>query len=182
MDLKDRASVLTDSAKQRLAERHTDHLERENDRLKVENATLRSQTEREADKIEKLLDSLESANSGPTTHRLRRLMTLTVAAGGAYMMGAKAGRERYEQIKLWWAERRSNGMGRMNEWGEDVGARTSDAVQGASHRAAEKVAETGDAVARKVDQAAAKAAGTVEQTGTKAAKAVGDSTGTQRIS
>ena len=83
MDLKDRASVLTDSAKQRLAERHTDHLERENDRLKVENATLRSQTEREADKIEKLLDSLESANSGPTTHRLRRLMTLTVAAGGA---------------------------------------------------------------------------------------------------
>jgi G3E family GTPase len=182
MDLKDRASVITDSAKHRLAERHTDHLERENDRLKVENATLRSQTEREADQIERLLDSLESSNSGPKKHRLRRLMTLTVAAGGAYVMGAKAGRERYEQIKNWWAERRSNGMGRVNEWGEDVGARASDAVQDVSHRAAEKVAETGDAVARKVDQASTKAATSVEQTGTKASKAVGDTMGTQRTS
>jgi hypothetical protein len=180
MDLKDRASVLTETAKHRLAERHTEHLERENDRLKVENATLRTQTDREDEKIEKILDSLESTTAGPKKHRIRRLVTLSVAAGGVYLMGAKAGRERYDQIKGWWAERR-NGMGRMNEWGEDVSARASDAVQDVSHRAAEKVAETGDAVARKVDQAATKAASTVEQTGMKASKAVGD-TGTQRIS
>ena len=180
MDLKDRATVLTETAKHRLAERHSEHLERENDRLKMENAALRGQTEREQDKIEKILDSLESSASGPKKHRIRRLMTLSVAAGGAYMMGAKAGRERYDQIKQWWAERRNGGMDRVNEWGEDMTSRASDAVQGASQRAAEKVVETGDAVARKVDQAATKAAGTVEQTGTKASKAVGDA-GTQRI-
>jgi ferritin-like metal-binding protein YciE len=180
MDLKDRASVLTETAKHRLAERHTDQLERENDRLKLENAALRGQTDREQEKIDKILDSLESSTSGPKKHRIRRLMTLSVAAGGAYVMGAKAGRERYEQLKRWWAERRNGGMDRVNEWGEDVTARASDAVQGASQRAAEKVVETGDAVARKVDQATTKAAGTVEQAGTKASKAVQDS-GTQRI-
>ena len=174
MDLKDRATVLTETAKHRLAERHMEHLERENDRLKVENATLRTQTDREDEKIEKILDSLQSTTAGPKRHRIRRLMTLTVAAGGAYMMGAKAGRERYEQIKRWWAERRTNGVGHMNEWGEDVTARASDAVHSASQRAADKVVETGDAVARKVDRAAAKAAGTVEQTGTKASRAVED--------
>jgi hypothetical protein len=179
MDLKDRATVLTETAKHRLAERHMEHLERENDRLKVENATLRGQTDREEEKIEKILDSLESTTSGPKKHRIRRLMTLTVAAGGAYVMGAKAGRERYEQIKRWYAERRNDGVGRVNEWGEDMTTRASDAVQGASQRAAEKVVETGDAVARKVDQAAAKTAGTVQQTGTKASKAVEDA-GTPR--
>jgi G3E family GTPase len=179
MDLKDRATVLTESAKHRLAERHAEHLERENDRLKVENATLRTQTDREDEKIEKILDSLRSTTAGPKRHRIRRLATLSIAAGGAYMMGAKAGRERYEQIKRWWAERR-NGVSHMNEWGEDVTARASDAVQSASQRAADKVVETGDAVARTVDRAAAKAAGTVEQTGTKASKAVPDA-GTQRI-
>lgn len=180
MDLKDRATVLTETARHRLAERHTEHLERENDRLKMENAALRGQTEREQDKIEKILGSLEAGTSGPKKHRIRRLMTLSVAAGGAYMMGAKAGRERYEQIKTWWAERRNGGVDRVNEWSEDVTSRASDAVQGASQLAAEKVVETGDAVARKVDQATTRAAGTVEQAGTKASKAVQDS-GTQRI-
>jgi hypothetical protein len=173
--------VLTETAKHRLAELHTEHLERENDRLKMENAALRGQTEREQDKIEKILDSLETtASTSPKKHRIRRLGTLSVAAGGAYVLGAKAGRERYEQIKRWWAERRNGGVERMNEWGEDVTSRASDAVQTASQRAADKVATTGDSVARTVDQAAAKAAGKVEQTGAKASKAVGDA-GTQRI-
>jgi G3E family GTPase len=180
MDLKDRATVLTETAKHRLAERHMEHLERENDRLKVENATLRTQTDREDEKIEKILDSLRSTTAGPKRHRIRRLVTLSAAAGGAYVMGAKAGRERYVQIKRWWAERRNDGVGHMNEWGDDMTARASDAVQSASQRAADKVVETGDAVARTVDRAAAKAAGTVEHTGTKASKAVEDA-GTQRI-
>jgi hypothetical protein len=102
-------------------------------------------------------------------------MTLSMAAGGAYVIGAKAGRERYDQLRTWWAERRTNGVDRMNEWGEDVTSRAGGAVKGASQRAAGKVAETGDAIARKVDQVSTKAAGSVEQTGQKASKAVADS-------
>ena len=180
LDLKDRASSITESAKQRLAERHAESLERENERLKMENSTLREQSDLERERLERILGSLEDVAAKPKKHRIRRLMTLSVAAGGAYMMGAKAGRERYEQIKTWWAERRNDGVGRMNEWGEDVTSRAGEAVQGASQKAAERVAETGDTIARKVDQATAKAAGTVEQTGTKASKAVEDA-GTQRI-
>lgn len=174
MDLKERASALTESAKHRLAEKHTESLERENDRLKVENSTLRGESDRDRDRIERILDSLEADSSSPKKHRLRRLATLSMAAGGAYVMGAKAGRERYDQLRTWWSERRTNGVDRMNDWGEDVTSRTGGAVAGASQRAAGKVAETGDAIARKVDKVSTKAAGSVQQTGQKASKAVED--------
>jgi hypothetical protein len=158
LDLKDRATALTESAKQRLAERHAEALERENDRLKVENSSLREQTDQDRDRIDRILDSLDDVTTAPKRHRLRRLMTLSIAAGGAYVMGAKAGRERYEQIRNWWADRRTQGIDRMNEWGEDVTSRAGGAMQGVTQ----------------------KAAGTVEETGTKAAKAVEDA-GTQHI-
>ncbi|MEO8293280.1 MAG: hypothetical protein ABI635_09075 [Actinomycetota bacterium] len=174
MDLRDRANAITESAKQRLAEKHADSLERENDRLKVENSTLRGQSDSERDRMERILNSLESDSSAPKKHRLRRLATLSVAAGGAYVMGAKAGKERYDQIRTWWADRRTTSVDRMNVWGEDVTSRAGEAVAGASQRAAGKVAETGDAIARKVDQASTKAAGSVAQTGQKASKAVED--------
>jgi hypothetical protein len=180
MNLRDKAGVITESAKHRLAERHAESLERENQRLKVENSTLRDQSDQDRDRMERLLDSLEDVTAKPKKHRLRRLMTLTVAAGGAYMMGAKAGRERYEQMKGWWADRRTRGVDRVNEWGEDVTSRAGDAVQSATQKAAERVSGTGDSVASKVDQATAKAAGTVEETGTKASKAVEDA-GNPRI-
>ena len=180
IDLKDRASALTDSAKQRLAERHAESLERENERLKMENSTLREQTDRDRDRMERILGSLDDATSGPKKHRIRRLVTLSVAAGGAYVMGAKAGRERYEQLRTWWAERRNRGVDAVNGWGEDVTARAGSKVQEASRTAADRVEETGDTIARAVDETAAKAAGTVRQTGTKASKAVEDA-GTQRI-
>ncbi len=179
MDLKDRASALTESAKHRLADKHAESLERENDRLKVENSALRGQSDLERDRMERILDSLDEATASPKKHRLRRLMMLSVAAGSAYVMGAKAGRERYDQLRTWWAERRTNGVDRMNEWGEDVTTRAGGAVQGASQRAAGKMAETGDAIARKVDQVSTKAAGSVEQTGKKASRAAEDA-GTPR--
>lgn len=180
MDLKERASSITDSAKQRLAERHAESLERENERLKVENSGLRDQTDRDRERMERILGSLDDATATPKKHRIRRLMTLSVAAGSAYVLGAKAGRERYDQLKGWWAERRNKGVDRMNEWGEDVTARAGGTVQAASQKAADKVVQTGDAISRKVDQTTAKAAGTVEETGTKASKAVEDA-GTQRL-
>jgi FtsZ-binding cell division protein ZapB len=179
MDLKDRASALTESAKHRMAEKHAESLERENDRLKVEVSALRDQSDRDADRMERILDSLDEATTTPKKHRIRRLMTLSMAAGSAYVLGAKAGRERYDQLRTWWSERRTNGVDRMNEWGEDVTARAGGVVQDASQRAAGKVAETGDAIARKVDQVSTKAAGSVEQTGKKASKAVEDA-GTPR--
>jgi len=181
MDLKERASSITDSAKQRLAERHAENLERENERLKVENSGLRDQTDRDRERMERILDSLDDATASPKKHRIRRLMTLSVAAGSAYVLGAKAGRERYDHLKSWWSERRNQGVDRMNEWGEDVTARAGGTVQAASQKAADKVVQTGDAISRKVDQTTAKAAGTVEETGTKASKAVEDA-GTQRLS
>jgi ferritin-like metal-binding protein YciE len=180
MDLKERAGSITESAKQRLADRHAENLERENERLKVENSGLRDQTDRDRERMERILDSLDDATASPKKHRIRRLMTLSVAAGSAYVLGAKAGRERYDQLKSWWSERRNQGVDRMNEWGEDVTARAGGTVQAASQKAADKVVQTGDAISRKVDQTTAKAAGTVEETGTTASKAVEDA-GTKRL-
>jgi hypothetical protein len=99
MEVMDRAAALKDEFKARRLESRADHAEQEIDRLRMENRTLKEEVDRDKDRIDQLLEGLQDVISpGGSKHRVRRLMTLSVAAGGAYVMGAKAGRERYQQI------------------------------------------------------------------------------------
>lgn len=101
MDVMDRASSIKDEIKSRRLESRAEHAQQQLDRLKMENETLKSEVDRDHERIESLLEGLQDVVKPPSgsKHRLRRLMTLTIAAAGAYVMGAKAGRDRYEQIK-----------------------------------------------------------------------------------
>jgi hypothetical protein len=103
---------LKDRAKAKVNENRLDRTSSENDRLKAENEVLRTELDRAAQDRSKFLSALDAFQ--PETkkakkHRIRRTMTLAVAAGGAYVAGAKAGRERYEQIRSWWERTRRQG-------------------------------------------------------------------------
>jgi G3E family GTPase len=166
MGIKDRAMALTEGAKNRRIEDHNDRIERDNDRLRIENQALKGEMDRDRDRLSTLLDSLESTSTpaGSKSHRLRGLFTLTAAAAGAYVMGAKAGRERYEQIRDRWSQMRDRQMSRVRETGqewadragstvEDAGERASDAIQTASQKAASAVQQAGTQAAASVSNA-----------------------------
>ena len=166
MDIKDRAVALTETAKNRWVEDRNDRIERDNDRLRVENQALKGEMDRDRERLSTLLDALESTppTNGMKSHRLRRVFTLTAAAAGAYVMGAKAGRQRYEQIRQRWSHMLDRPMSQVRETGqewadragttvEDVGSRASDAIQTASQKAAGAVQQTGTQAAATVSNA-----------------------------
>jgi hypothetical protein len=88
-----------------------DLLDRKNDRLGDELKATRRELELERTARNELLDTLKamprSIETKPAKPRRRgRFLRLIVIAGGAYVLGAKAGRERYEQIRDWTASMR----------------------------------------------------------------------------
>lgn len=155
MDLKDRTVALAEGAKNRRTEKRNDRMERDIEHLRVENEALKEEIDRDRDRLSKALESLEktSAKAAVKPHRIRRLFALTAAAGGAYVVGAKAGRERYEQIRSWWSEMRDRGpVSEARDTGqpwadqagaavEDAGARASEAVRAASQKVTDKIEE-----------------------------------------
>ncbi len=117
MEIKDRAISARDAMNRKRLERRLEEVRQDNARLSLENEALHEETRREQGELERLLDALErvSANGTKKPHRIRRTVTLVIAAGGAYVMGAKAGRERFDKIKEWWERTRVNGMRAKDE-------------------------------------------------------------------
>jgi hypothetical protein len=89
-------------------------LDRDNERLRDEVSTLRSRLDREREEHEGLLDAMKKR---PVVKQRRRggLMRWLVIGGGAYVLGARAGRERYEQIMSKAGELRERVMGQVQE-------------------------------------------------------------------
>jgi hypothetical protein len=110
MQLQERARELGNDAKQRMREAKFDKADRERQRLRTENQLMRERIERTDGELSLALETLDDmvktdgrAERAPSRHRIRRLFVLGAAAGSAYLMGAKAGRERYESFRRWWA-------------------------------------------------------------------------------
>lgn len=81
-------------------------------------------------------------------HRMRFKTGLVIGFGAGYVLGAKAGRERYEQIRHWFDEFASDPrVQRVSSKGKAV-------VDLATERAREAVSEGFDAAARKARQVA----------------------------
>jgi septal ring factor EnvC (AmiA/AmiB activator) len=98
----ERVSDLGDRARERITESRLDKFDRENDRLKHEVRMLREDLREERGSLERALDALKR-DEHVTVHtktpkRRGRLLRTIVIGGGAYVLGTRAGRERYDQI------------------------------------------------------------------------------------
>jgi hypothetical protein len=98
----ERVSDLGDRARERRTEARLDKFDRENDRLKQEVRMLRDDLQEERGSLERALDALKR-DEHVTVHtktpkRRGRVLRAIVIGGGAYVLGARAGRERYDQI------------------------------------------------------------------------------------
>ncbi len=73
----------------------------ENLRLKTEARLLQDELEHDRGDVARLLSAIErtTAEKRPRRHRFGRFVSLAGAATGAYVMGARAGRQRYDDIR-----------------------------------------------------------------------------------
>ena len=81
--------------KERFLDRRVEKLSKENDKLRQAVGELRQDLDEAQDRSKETLAALSKK-----TRRPGRVKWL-VLAGGAYVLGAKAGRARYEQLKGW---------------------------------------------------------------------------------
>jgi outer membrane murein-binding lipoprotein Lpp len=97
---------LVDRARERRTASKLASLDAERDRLETEVRTLRDQLDAERDEVRHALKALP----GKTKVKVKRrggLVRTVVFAGTAYVLGAKAGRERYEQLRSWFQNMRN---------------------------------------------------------------------------
>jgi hypothetical protein len=76
------------------------NLDRQNDKLRNEVSALHSQLDHEREEHEELRDALRSK---PTKVKVRKtgFVRVLLIGGGAYLLGAHAGRERYDEVLRW---------------------------------------------------------------------------------
>lgn len=98
MEIIDQMGRMKDRIRRDRSEREVEDLRRENLRLKAEARLLRDETEHDRGDMARLLSAIERTTA-EKTHRFGRIVSLAVAGTGAYVMGAKAGRQRYEDIR-----------------------------------------------------------------------------------
>jgi hypothetical protein len=169
MDVKDKASDITHTAISRVRQARLENAQEHNDHLRAKNDLLEDELKRTRSERERLADALGRARSDaatPRSGRVRRAVALGVAVAGAYVMGAKAGRQRYEQIRRW-AERIRN-RPEVEYWQDEASqaaARTSEAVERVGNGVADSVQDKAAAAASRLKQASASASEKVDEAG-----------------
>ncbi len=120
----ERMGDLGDRARERMTETRLDKMDRENDRLKHEVRLLREDLHEERGSLSRALDALarnEHVTVETKTPRRRgRIVRTLVIGGGAYVLGTRAGRERYDQIVGKLRAMRSSVQDRQGSAGEQA--------------------------------------------------------------
>jgi len=106
---------LVDRARERRTTSKLASLDAENDRLETEVRTLREQLDAERDELRQALKAVPSKTKVKVKRRGGIVRTV-VFAGTAYVLGAKAGRERYEQMKTWFQNMRNGSGSSRDAW------------------------------------------------------------------
>ena len=110
MRVADRVTDVTDRMQTRRLESKRDSLDRDNERLRTELRSTRHELARERTARDELFDALKRNAEGTTTKadtvkvktkRRGGFLRLLIVGGGAYVLGTRAGRERYDQLKGW---------------------------------------------------------------------------------
>jgi hypothetical protein len=166
MNVKDKAGKMTQLAASRVREAKLENATERNERLRMKNEVLSEELKQERAERDRILEALEKVGSAKKTHRARGFFMLSAAAAAAYVMGSKAGHERYEQIRSWWNDLRQRSNGNMDAWAGQARETASQASQGMSRmgeQAASTIQEKGAQASGKLQTAAEAAASKVER-------------------
>ena len=159
MELMERANDKRRMYQRDRLEHKLDDTLRDNTRLEQANELLKAELEREdreRDHIWRTMDKTIGGNRRRGS-RLRSLMVFGAGVGAAYVVGAKAGRGRYDEIVAWWDRMRGRATEMQDDMQRTVAAKASDV--------------TGE-VAGSIERGAAKASDAIEDRGRQAADTV----------
>jgi hypothetical protein len=109
--MRDGMQQMRERMKDRWGVAKMNNLDRQNMRLRDEVSHLRTRLEDDRTEVEDLKDALKSKPKVVTVKKRAGLFRLAVVGGAAYLLGTRAGRERYDRFVQWARSMRSR-MGR----------------------------------------------------------------------
>ena len=121
--------------------------DRQNERLRNEVSVLHSQLDHEREEHEELRDALRSK---PKEVKVRKsgFVRVVLIGGGAYLLGAHAGRERYDEVLRWARSMRD----RMRGTAEDMAIQVDAGASKLEDRVEKKMADAELAASRRTSQ------------------------------
>ena len=158
MDLMERANDRRRMYMRDRIEHKLDDAMRDNMRLEQANELLKQELEREDRERDHIWSAVETGMQGRRRSGwFRKTLVFGAGIGAAYVVGAKAGRGRYEDIVSWWDRMR----GRAGMMQDDM-----------QRSMTSKASEMTDQLAGKIEQGASKTSDKIEEGGYKAAESV----------
>lgn len=144
---------LTDRMRSRMTEARLGNMDRDNVRLRGEVAVLRSELDHERSEREEMRDLLRARPKTVKVRGRRPLLRVVVIGAGAYVLGARAGRERYDEILAWARslrdrvqDRAGDVAGEMGDQVQATGEKVQDRAVDVATRTQDRTREVGDRV------------------------------------
>jgi len=131
---------VTSKWKEQIAMTRLDRMDRENDKLRMELDSMRSMLDRERDERDELLGTIKKRPEVVVKKKKGGFLRLLVVGVGAYIVGTRAGRERYEQITDWAQKAKSKAKDSAGDM-RDASMSVKDAAIDAKDAALEKKTE-----------------------------------------
>jgi predicted RNase H-like nuclease (RuvC/YqgF family) len=116
----DSTQSMTGRVKERWGAARINSLDRQNMRLRDEVSHLKTRLEDERSETEDLKDALRSSPKVVKVKKRGGFLRVVVIGGAAYVLGTRAGRERYEQLVDWARSMRSKMERNADEVASDV--------------------------------------------------------------
>jgi hypothetical protein len=137
----------TGRMRERLLSARLGNLDRQNERLRNEVSVLHSQLDHEREEHKDLRDALRSK---PREVKVRKpgFVRVVLIGGGAYLLGAHAGRERYDEVLRWTRSMRD----RMRGTAEDVAMQVDVGASKLEDRVEKKMADAELTSSRRTSQ------------------------------
>ena len=134
--------------------------------LEQANELLKEELDREERERDHMWSALEKGMR-PQRSRFRRFMLLGAGVGAAYVFGAKAGRNRYDEIASWWERMRGRASELQTDAQRVVSAQTeklTGQAQSAAGDFADEVERVSSTTSDKIETGGQRAASTVRST------------------
>ena len=129
MGLGTKVRSMSADVKDKVKDARMDNLARENDELKMENDLLRDELDGDRKTRDRMMSLLDRLDVEARPKRRIGLFRLVVIGGAAYVLGTKAGRQRYDQLRAWWQKAMSRTTEATQSWSNSASQSISDLEQ-----------------------------------------------------